>query len=65
VAWVADTGVGMAETAQPGTGLSNLRTRLKAWYGDAARVDLHEMVPHGLRVELHLPAPHSAHGDAS
>jgi signal transduction histidine kinase len=64
VAWVADTGVGMAETAQPGTGLSNLRTRIKAWYGDAARVDLHETAPHGLRVELHLPAPHPGHGGA-
>jgi LytS/YehU family sensor histidine kinase len=50
--WVADTGCGMAETAQPGTGLSNLRARLEGCYGPGARVDLHEVAPHGLRVEL-------------
>jgi sensor histidine kinase YesM len=54
VLWVNDTGKGMSETAQPGTGLSNLRTRLHAFYGDGARVDLHEVVPHGMRVELHF-----------
>jgi sensor histidine kinase YesM len=54
VLWVNDTGKGMSDTAQPGTGLSNLRTRLHAFYGDGARVDLHEVVPHGLRVELHV-----------
>jgi sensor histidine kinase YesM len=52
--WVSDTGVGMAETAQPGTGLSNLRTRLQAFYGAGARLDLHEETPHGVRVELHF-----------
>jgi signal transduction histidine kinase len=56
VLWVHDTGKGMSETAQPGTGLSNLRTRLHAFYGDGARVDLHEVEPHGLRVELHFYA---------
>ena len=52
--WVVDTGVGMAETAQPGTGLANLRTRLRAFYGADARLDLHEQAPHGVRVELHF-----------
>jgi LytS/YehU family sensor histidine kinase len=52
--WVADSGAGMAETAQPGTGLSNLRARLHAFYGAGARVELHEVTPHGLRVELHF-----------
>jgi sensor histidine kinase YesM len=52
--WVADTGVGIAETAQPGTGLSNLRTRLQAFYGAGTRLDLHEQAPHGVRVELHF-----------
>ncbi len=56
VLWVGDTGVGMAETAQPGTGLSNLRSRLRGYYGEAARVDLHEIAPHGVRVELHFQA---------
>nr|WP_315391662.1 histidine kinase [uncultured Duganella sp.] len=54
VLWVADSGVGMAETAQPGTGLSNLRSRLHGFYGADARVDLHEESPHGMRVELHF-----------
>ncbi|SEN29177.1 Histidine kinase [Duganella sp. CF517] len=52
--WVADSGVGMSETAQPGTGLSNLRSRLHGFYGAGARVDLHEQTPHGMRVELHF-----------
>jgi len=50
--WVADTGVGMAESAQPGTGLTNLRARLQAFYGSEARLDLLEEPPHGLRAEL-------------
>ncbi len=49
---VADTGVGMAETAQPGTGLANVRSRLQAYYGPEARLNLHEESPHGLRAEL-------------
>jgi len=50
--WVADTGIGMAETSAPGTGLANVKARLQAFYGKNARVDLHEQAPHGLRVEL-------------
>lgn len=50
--WVVDTGQGMAESAQPGTGLSNVRTRLQAFYGPGARLDLHEETPHGVHVEL-------------
>ena len=53
--WVADTGVGMAETAAPGTGLTNLRSRLQAYYGAGARLELHEVAPHGLRAELVVP----------
>lgn len=58
--WVGDTGVGMSETATPGTGLSNLRGRLHAFYGAGARVDLHEVMPHGVRVELHFQAKEPA-----
>lgn len=54
VLWVSDSGIGMPETAQPGTGLSNLRTRLQAFYGADAHLDLHEQQPHGVRVELHF-----------
>ncbi|HRI18044.1 MAG TPA: histidine kinase [Burkholderiaceae bacterium] len=53
--WVADTGVGMSETAAPGTGLANLHARLQAFYGPGARLDLHEVAPHGLRAEIVLP----------
>jgi signal transduction histidine kinase len=55
--WVADTGVGLAETAAPGTGLTNLRARLQAFYGADAHLDLHEMAPHGLRAELVFKDP--------
>jgi signal transduction histidine kinase len=60
VLWVSDTGAGMSETAQAGTGLSNLRVRLNAFYGASARVDLHEVAPHGVRVELHFQVKDAA-----
>ena len=50
--WVEDSGVGMSETARPGTGLANLRARLAAFYGPAARLDLQERAPHGLRAQI-------------
>jgi signal transduction histidine kinase len=53
--WVQDGGVGMAETAAPGTGLTNLRARLQAFYGPDAHLDLLEVSPHGLRAEIVLP----------
>lgn len=52
--WVADTGVGMSDKAAPGLGLSNLESRLKAFFGDSARLELSEVAPHGLRVDLFL-----------
>jgi Histidine kinase len=52
---VADTGAGMRETAAPGTGLTNLRARLAAFYGPAARLELHENRPHGVQAKLILP----------
>ncbi|MFO0445504.1 MAG: sensor histidine kinase, partial [Betaproteobacteria bacterium] len=56
---VADDGAGMAEHAQPGTGLRNLRERLAAFFGAQARLDLAEQSPRGLRATLHwsLPGP--------
>ncbi|TMH10762.1 MAG: hypothetical protein E6H65_11800 [Betaproteobacteria bacterium] len=53
--WVSDSGAGMSETAAAGTGLANLRARLKAFYGETAQVELLENAPHGLRAELVLP----------
>lgn len=55
--WVADTGVGMVESAQMGAGLSNLQARLQALFGADASLQLIEQAPHGLRVELRLTAP--------
>jgi signal transduction histidine kinase len=53
--WVADTGVGLAENAAPGTGLANLRDRLQGLFGTEARLDLSEVSPHGVRAEILLP----------
>lgn len=52
---VTDTGVGMPETAAPGTGLSNLRERLRAFFGDAAQLQMLDQPPHGLRAVIVVP----------
>jgi sensor histidine kinase YesM len=53
---VADTGVGLRETAVAGTGLANLRARLAAFYGPQARLELREQHPHGVNAEIVFPA---------
>jgi len=58
--WVADTGAGMSDDAGEGTGLANLRERLKAAYGPQARVELSEVQPQGVRADIRLPAAVSA-----
>ena len=55
---VADTGVGLNPHAQPGTGLANLRARLAAQHGAAARLELSENTPRGVCAVLLLPLPH-------
>jgi signal transduction histidine kinase len=52
VVWVADSGVGMAESAVPGTGLSNLQQRLQGFFGADAQLQLSEQAPHGVRAEI-------------
>jgi hypothetical protein len=54
--WVADTGLGMSENAGEGTGLANLRARLKASFGEGARLEFSEQSPHGLRADLYVSA---------
>ncbi len=54
--WVADTGVGMGESAAPGTGLTNLQQRLQAFFGAQARLEMSEQAPHGLRAEIIIPS---------
>ena len=49
---MADTGVGLSESALPGTGLANLRARLRAFFGAGAELRLSENTPHGLRAEI-------------
>jgi len=54
---VRDDGVGMGESAVPGTGLTNLRERLATFYGGAARLELTELAPHGLLAEILVDVP--------
>ena len=49
---VQDTGVGMQDSAETGTGLANLRERLQAFFGADAALELHEVAPHGVRAEI-------------
>ena len=63
---VADTGRGLAGTGGTGTGLANLRTRLRGLYGPAGRLELAANTPRGLAVTLHVPLPSpsgNAHDD--
>jgi LytS/YehU family sensor histidine kinase len=52
--WVADTGVGMADDAGEGTGLANLRARLRAFFGARARFELSEQEPQGVIAEMRV-----------
>jgi LytS/YehU family sensor histidine kinase len=58
--WVADTGVGLSEHAGQGTGLTNLDARLRAFFGDDARVELSEQAPQGVRADIRLRMPVAA-----
>jgi signal transduction histidine kinase len=51
---VADTGAGMSETAAPGTGLTNLRERLRVFFGDAAQLQMLEQAQ-GLKAVIVFP----------
>jgi signal transduction histidine kinase len=50
--WVADTGVGMSQSARPGTGLTNLQARLQGFFGSSATLELIEQSPSGLRAQM-------------
>jgi LytS/YehU family sensor histidine kinase len=52
--WVADTGVGLSEHAGEGLGLANLNARLRAFFGDEARVELSEQSPRGVRADIRV-----------
>ena len=54
---VRDTGVGLHSTSSGlGTGLSNLRERLRLIFGARASLSVTERPPHGVCAELDLPA---------
>jgi Histidine kinase len=57
---VADTGVGLRDSAAPGTGLANLRERLAMFFGAGARLELAENPPHGVVVTLSCPPKEAA-----
>ena len=55
---VSDTGVGLGKaTTGLGTGLENLRERLRLQFGPRATVELHPQWPRGTRAVLRLPVP--------
>ena len=53
---VADTGRGLVAGAGGGTGLANIRARLKAMYGAAAGLSLRHNQPRGVVAQIDLPA---------
>lgn len=53
---VTDTGRGFSDTPGAGLGLANLRERLVALYGDAARFTLEANRPHGVVATIEVPA---------
>jgi hypothetical protein len=52
---VADTGRGFAETLGTGVGLTNIRERLAALYGDAGKLTLQAQEPHGVVASIEVP----------
>ncbi|MBO9661441.1 histidine kinase [Dokdonella sp.] len=54
---VSDTGLGLRATGNGlGTGLANLRERLRLVFGERAHLSVVELPPRGVRAELDLPA---------
>jgi len=53
---VTDSGVGLTEgSGSGGTGLTNLRERLRLAWGEAAQLRLGEVTPHGVCAEIETP----------
>jgi hypothetical protein len=53
---VTDTGRGFADAPGAGVGLANIRERLAALYGDAARLTMEANEPHGVVATIEVPA---------
>jgi signal transduction histidine kinase len=52
---IIDTGLGLNEERQSGMGLSNIRERLFALYGNSGHLILEENQPHGLKATIEVP----------
>jgi sensor histidine kinase YesM len=52
---IADTGLGMQDGHDPGTGLNNIRQRLLSLYGDRGRLILRENDPSGVTATIEVP----------
>lgn len=52
---VADTGMGLQGDGWSGFGLANVRERLRALYGDAARLTVNDNRPRGVRAVIEVP----------
>jgi signal transduction histidine kinase len=57
---VTDTGEGIVAKKGGGVGLSNIRERLKALYGNSARLLLEENAPRGVVASIEVPAGSAA-----
>jgi hypothetical protein len=62
---VADTGRGFAETLGSGVGLTNIRERLAALYGDAGKLTLEANTPHGVVATIEVPRDGARAGAAA
>ncbi|MCX7174096.1 MAG: sensor histidine kinase [Proteobacteria bacterium] len=60
---VADTGLGVAENAPPGIGLSNIRDRLKRLYDGSAALILAPNAPTGAHITIEIPYVPSPESD--
>jgi two-component sensor histidine kinase len=56
IAEVADTGIGIRSDAPAGTGLSNLRARVAAYWRPGGRLELQENEPRGVVARIEVPA---------
>ncbi len=52
---IEDTGLGMPDDADMGTGLTNIIERLEALYGDEGHLTLEDNKPSGVKVTLEVP----------
>jgi histidine kinase/histidine kinase/DNA gyrase B/HSP90-like ATPase len=62
---VTDTGRGFPDEPGTGVGLANIRERLAALYGSAARLTLEANTPHGVVATIEVPAEGTRSGAAA